>query len=238
MSLARRFNLPSSLMVARGLENFQKLGMVELGIDGTIRLVNFAKRQAADSAKSRQAAWRERHPRNENVTRPPSPPEPSVTQNVTRPLVLALPEVELEKEIEKKETKTCPQRPADRVFAHWVEVMGKGKRAQFDRKRLAAVEKQLAAGRTVEELKLAIDGCKLSPHNMGQNETHTKYDDLALICRDAEHVEKFIALAEAKRPRVRTPAVVEETAEERERRVKAKYDAEIAALDGRKVGQA
>jgi hypothetical protein len=27
---------------------------------------------------------------------------------------------------------------------------------------------------------------------MGENDRHTKYNDIALICRDAQHVEQFL----------------------------------------------
>lgn len=43
----------------------------------------------------------------------------------------------------------------------------------------------------------AIDGCAVTPHNMGQNDRGEVYDDIALIVRDAAHVERFTRNADA-----------------------------------------
>jgi len=85
---------------------------------------------------------------------------------------------------------------ATEVFDHWREVM-QHPDAKFKSKskRYRAVVGRLKDGYTVDQLKRAVDGCRASPHNMGQNETGTVYDDLELICRDDVHVERFIARA-------------------------------------------
>ena len=44
------------------------------------------------------------------------------------------------------------------------------------------------------ELCKAIRGCSKSPHNMGQNDQKTKYNGLDLILRNAEKIDRFIAL--------------------------------------------
>lgn len=89
------------------------------------------------------------------------------------------------------------------VFNKWKEVMGHA-RARLDEKRRKAIRSMLAAGYTVEDLELAIHGCSVSPFHQGQNDRAQKYQDIALICRDAEHVDKFIAIAEqARRKRER-----------------------------------
>lgn len=75
--------------------------------------------------------------------------------------------------------------------------MGKTKRAAFDRKRQRAVAIQFKLGRTVAELKRAVDGCKLDPFSMGQNERAQEFNEFCLIFRDAAHVEKFMAIADA-----------------------------------------
>jgi len=62
-------------------------------------------------------------------------------------------------------------------------------------KRHRAIDGRLKDGYTVDQLKLAIDGCKNSPHHMGENDRSTVYDDIELICRDGAHVDKFIRLA-------------------------------------------
>lgn len=69
-------------------------------------------------------------------------------------------------------------------------------RARLDVKRAKAIRLMLAAGYSREDLELAIFGCSISPFHRGQNDRGQKYQDIALICRDAEHVDKFIAIAE------------------------------------------
>ena len=56
-----------------------------------------------------------------------------------------------------------------------------------------------ADGFFVEELCQAVDGCLASPHHQGQNANGQKYDDLELICRSPEHVERFIRIARCPR---------------------------------------
>lgn len=80
------------------------------------------------------------------------------------------------------------------VFAYWKEIHGHPK-ARLDDKRkrlLAHALKEYPP----EDLKRAIDGCKLSPHHQGKNDKGTVYDDIELICRDSKHIEQFIAYTE------------------------------------------
>lgn len=91
----------------------------------------------------------------------------------------------------------------EEVFSHWISVMGKEKHPpkKSDRRR-SRVKARLAEGFTVDDLKAAVTGCSLSPHHMGQNDRGPKgegkpFNDLELICRDAEHVEDFRDLAGA-----------------------------------------
>jgi hypothetical protein len=86
---------------------------------------------------------------------------------------------------------------AQRVFEHWVKVMGKAPTTRFVDERREAVEAQLRDGRTVEDLKRAIDGCARTPHNMGENTAGKKFNDLELICRNGLQVERFMENAEA-----------------------------------------
>lgn len=105
---------------------------------------------------------------------------------------------ETETETDKREAKSLVEqaRPVREVFEHWQRVMTKP-RALLDDKRARVVKARLAEGRTVEDLKLAIDGCRNTPHNMGSNDRGEKYNDLELICRDGPRVERFMANATA-----------------------------------------
>lgn len=90
------------------------------------------------------------------------------------------------------------------VFAHWCQVLEK-RGAKFTEERREAVRARLREGYTVEQLKQAIDGCSKTPHNMGQNDRGTRFDDLELICRSGSHVERFIANALAPPSQSRAP---------------------------------
>lgn len=81
------------------------------------------------------------------------------------------------------------------VFDHWKTRLNHPK-ARLDEKRKKAIRGRLADGYSVAELKTAIDGCRASPFHQGSNDRGKVFDDLDLICRDAKHVEQFIAVVE------------------------------------------
>lgn len=83
----------------------------------------------------------------------------------------------------------------DEIFKYWQQVMNHPK-AKLDTKRARRILAALKLGFTVEQLKKAIDGCAVTPHNMGSNKQGKKYDDIELICRDASHIERFIQNAD------------------------------------------
>lgn len=89
-----------------------------------------------------------------------------------------------------------PNGDIDVVFDYWKLVHGHS-RAQIDKKRREVIGARLKEY-SVDDLKLAIDGCKRSPFYQGQNERNMVYDDIELICRDAKHVDGFIAAAEGR----------------------------------------
>ncbi len=84
--------------------------------------------------------------------------------------------------------------PENIVFDYW-KVQLKHPNAKFDSKRKSKIAVALKQY-TVDDLCLAIDGCSKSPFHLGQNDRHTRYDGIAQIFRDADQIEKFIALAQ------------------------------------------
>lgn len=86
---------------------------------------------------------------------------------------------------------------AREVFIYWQAVMGHP-RAKFnpDDARIKAVIKQLKAGYSVDELKRAVDGCSMTPHNMGENDRGQRYDGLNVVCKNGDNVDRFIRTAE------------------------------------------
>lgn len=90
---------------------------------------------------------------------------------------------------------TTERDPATEIFDYWkIKMNHPNSKLRDDRRRV--VKARLKDGFTVDEIKLAIDGCKLSPHHQGANDRQTVYDDLELICRTASQIEKFIHFTE------------------------------------------
>lgn len=86
------------------------------------------------------------------------------------------------------------------VFNHWKEVCNHPK-AKFDSKRQRRIIARLKDGFTQEELCQVARGVKNSPFHMGDNDSHTLYDGIDTIYRDADQVEKFIELAKQTKPK-------------------------------------
>ena len=97
-----------------------------------------------------------------------------------------------------------PPSPAMQVFERWKQKLDHPK-AVLDEKRLKAINARLRNGYSVEDLFAAIDGLTRSSHHMGRNDRGQVYDDIELVCRDAAHVESFIAKA-AQSSAIRTRA--------------------------------
>lgn len=104
------------------------------------------------------------------------------------------------------------------VFSYWQQVMGRP-RTKLDDVRRRKIQARLSEGRTVADIKLAIDGCSMRAHNMGDNENGTAYNDIELICRNGPKFDAYLLTAEeAKRPAA-SPAYHRETDEEIEQRI-------------------
>ena len=77
------------------------------------------------------------------------------------------------------------------IFDYWKQVMQKNNSSKFTKERSGKVKARLKDGYTVDQIKQAILGCSMTPHNMGKNENGKLYDDLELICRSGSNVERF-----------------------------------------------
>jgi len=87
------------------------------------------------------------------------------------------------------------------IFSYWKEVMKKNDSAKFGAKRLKAVKDRLKEGYTVDEIKQAIYGCSITPHNIGQNDQGKRFDCLELICRFGTNIERFTGNAQQAAPK-------------------------------------
>jgi hypothetical protein len=96
--------------------------------------------------------------------------------------------------IRARETRT----DGERAFLYWVEVMGKQDDTQYDGERRAKCDDRLKKDSTLGDIRQAIDGCHASPHNMGENDRHRRFNDLELICRSRTKLEEFMAVIREK----------------------------------------
>jgi uncharacterized protein YdaU (DUF1376 family) len=147
------------------------------------------RQQDARSDKARKAALaKHKHctssARGVLAVCPPSPsPSPSPSP--------------LQEQRTEKEPKAS--KDAESVFLYWQQQTHKPS-AKFTPGRKRKVQARLKEGYSVEQLKNAIDGCLASEFHQGKNDSGMVLDDLTLICRDGEHVERFWQDISRKRP--------------------------------------
>lgn len=82
------------------------------------------------------------------------------------------------------------------VFDYWIEVMRSGRRGPkpiLSPKRERKI-RQALKWYGLEACRQAILGCSMSEFHMGKNADGRRYDDIELILRDPEHVERFIEI--------------------------------------------
>lgn len=89
----------------------------------------------------------------------------------------------------KSEDRRLKSEDIEEVVQHYQTHHPRARGGPDERKKIAA---RLKDGFTVEDLKLAIDGCHVSPYHCGQNGSGTKYQTLELIVRNASKVTQFI----------------------------------------------
>ena len=78
------------------------------------------------------------------------------------------------------------------VFDFWVLTFSK-KRVALDEKRRQAIGAAIH-DYGLEACKDAIVGCSRSDFHMGRNKNNRVYNEIELILRDSEHIERFLAL--------------------------------------------
>lgn len=164
------------------LAELEEQGQIEIG-DENVRVVNYPKyQQTREEVEKARAKVTQRVARYRRVT-----PRGDNDDKKKR-----------ESEREKKIPPVVPQEGDEyAVFQYWTQVMGHPK-AKWDNSRRTKIRARLDDGFSVDDLKQAIDGCKASPHHMGENETYTVYDGIDLIFRNASKTEWFMELAKTK----------------------------------------
>lgn len=90
----------------------------------------------------------------------------------------------------------APATAVERVFQHWVWMLGKNpRRCALGPQRRRVIERALDLY-DEDTLLLAIEGCASDPFNSGHNDRDTEYNDLELILRNEANVERFAAKGE------------------------------------------
>ncbi|MDE2468899.1 MAG: hypothetical protein KGL35_09180 [Bradyrhizobium sp.] len=82
------------------------------------------------------------------------------------------------------------------VFEAWIASTGRTAQTVLDTKRERVIRNALKLY-PVADLLDAVDGWRFSSHHRGENDRHTVYNDLGLLLRDAERIEKFRDLKRA-----------------------------------------
>lgn len=106
---------------------------------------------------------------------------------------------------ERMEIAEVTQKQISDVFMHWVEIHAGNNTSGYpvlDETRGTAIEKMLKQGYSVDSLKLAIEGCALSPFHRGENKTGDIHNAISLIFKNSDQVEKFIDIAKKHYPKI------------------------------------
>lgn len=195
-----------SELCRRIIDRAAEIGLLDdlqWGDDGrrfTARLSGWKADQSKGRAAQRKAEQRERDGAEEP---PPPPPEPGVTDRDTSQQV-TVGHVPVGTGQDRTGTNNSHVEPArldearerlraedvQRVFDEWITSTGKTNRTVLDEKRRRTIRKALKSYPLVDVLD-AVRGWKLSPHHRGDNATSTVYNDLGLLLRDGDHIERF-----------------------------------------------
>ena len=91
------------------------------------------------------------------------------------------------------------QTAAQRVFGHWVFMLGKNPaRCAMGPTRRKVIDAALGLY-DEDTLLLAIEGCAASAWHAGENDRGRAFNDIELILRNEAHIERFAAEGEALR---------------------------------------
>ena len=86
-----------------------------------------------------------------------------------------------------------PEAEVEQVYRYWFSTMrpGRTRVPALDTKRYLKVAAAVS-DYGVDDCLKAIRGCAASDFHMGRNKQKKRYDDLELIFRDQDHVERFL----------------------------------------------
>lgn len=120
----------------------------------------------------------------EPIGNPPSPsPSPITTMS-------GKPDLALVEDDQKRQQREQQRRDEQAVFDAWVQACGKTSRVVFDDKRRRLIRRALAQF-PLEDVLDAVRGWRRDPFYRGENDRGRAFNDLGLLLRDSEHVERF-----------------------------------------------
>lgn len=177
--------------------------LLRLADKGAIRLTGKHRRHhtnvyAVNLTPASAAPPQEMHPAGDapphDVLPTPAAPAPPPPQEMRVTPAPAAPEPSLNRPGTSMEpsssSSTLDKRSAlGTVFGAWQEATGKHK-AVLDGKRTRLINAALKSY-SLEDVVDAVRGWRHVPHNRGENDRGTVYNDLELILRDAAHIERF-----------------------------------------------
>ncbi len=85
---------------------------------------------------------------------------------------------------------SSPPAMVDKIFRYWKEVMQEPE-AKLDSARHDCIQNALSLGYDAAALQQAIDGCAITPYNLGQNPAGERYVGLHVIFRHADSIDRF-----------------------------------------------
>lgn len=91
------------------------------------------------------------------------------------------------------------------VFEFWKTTFSSPKTVLTE-KRKKKIQARLEQGYSVEDIKLAILNCSKSDYHMGKNERGTVYNDIELICREPEKLDRFMSMSSPVPAKLTNPA--------------------------------
>lgn len=98
--------------------------------------------------------------------------------------------LEQSKEHKSANVSSANQTAIKDIFMYWQNKMNHP-HAKLDSKRQRRIAEALK-NYSAKQLIQAIDGCALTPYNMGENDSRQRYNDIELILRDSSRIERFI----------------------------------------------
>jgi len=176
--------------------------------DGEMRVTDFLKRFGKSARRRMLEAARKQLARSKTkAAKTKKRPSGGQHADALRPPCAHLAPPDSESISESKKNTSCSSSPSSppgdtvadkvrQVFAHYRVYHPKAHPdPQPDSKEWRLVVARLKEGYAVETLKKAIDGCHLTPYNLGQNERGQKYLSLELILRNSSNVSRFMEAA-------------------------------------------